>query len=124
MPSFNVRRHSRQAIKVKGNFRRGVGIALPVSITDLTPRGCCLNTIPRDLRRGGYVSLRIAGFGPIEGEVKWLRLGQRAGIEFYSPLHQAVFEHIITKERAANAEPDRPSEHLASLRNELEELRT
>jgi len=123
MPSLDVRRHSRQTTKVKGNFRRGVGIALPVDITDLSSQGCCLNTIPRDLRRGDYVSLRIAGFGPIEGELKWLHLGKKAGVHFYNPLHQAVFEHIIAKHRAEVAKLDRPSDHLVNLSNELDELR-
>jgi len=123
MLSFDVRRDARQVVETKGQLRQGMGIALPVDITDLTSEGCCISTIPRNLRRGDYVSLRIAGFGPIAGELKWLHLGKKAGVYFYNPLHQAVFEHIIAKHRAKVTKPDRPSEHLVNLRNELEELR-
>ncbi|WP_156500636.1 hypothetical protein [Croceicoccus bisphenolivorans] len=122
MASMDERRQVRQVIHTQGNFRRGVGIGLKVEVANLTQHGCCLCSIPGNLRRGDYLSLRLAGFGPIEGEIKWLHLGKAAGMQFYTPLHQAVFDHIVARHRVVRARPDQPSSHIVQLRDELDRL--
>lgn len=111
------RRNARQQICIKGQFRKGIGLALAVDVVDLTSHGCQLENIPTNLRRQDIISIRIEGFGPITATVKWLEVGKKAGLEFQSPLHSAVFDHILAKHRA-KASDSTLSRGLRALRAE------
>lgn len=123
MRSLDDRRHIRQTMKMSGQLRKGFGIGQQIAIADLSDCGCRITSIPTSLRRQDRVTLRIAGHGPIAGQVKWLHLGKEAGIHFDQPIHPSVFNQILASHRAAEARAGTPSEHLMTLRGELEQLK-
>lgn len=104
---MNTRQADRIEVNAPASFRRGAGLAIGVGVADLTPHGCRLIDIPRNLSRGETISLRIAGVGPLLGHVRWLRLGREAGLEFDRPLDERLHGIIVGQNRLTPADPYR-----------------
>lgn len=104
---MNTRQADRIEVNAPASFRRGAGLAVGVGVADLTPYGCRLIDIPRNLARSEMISLRIAGVGPLLAHVRWLRLGREAGLEFDRPLDARLHAIIVGQQRLTPAEPYR-----------------
>lgn len=111
----NSRLADRLGISAQGSFRRGSGLAQAVSVVDLTPLGCRLIDIPRNLARGEDLTLRIGGVGPIPATVRWVKVGREAGIEFEAPLPQVTFTVLLGQHRLTPLDPYRTE--LMALHN-------
>lgn len=94
-------------IAASASFRRGAGLAQSATVADLTRGGCRLIDIPRTLSRGEKVSLRIGGVGPIVGEIRWLKLGREAGVEFTRPLSEAIYAALVNDRKKTPLDPYR-----------------
>lgn len=112
------RRVERFDIEATGKYRSGAGLALPVTVANLRMYGCQLRAIPRRLRRGDVITLRIANIGPIEAEVRWVEPGKQAGLEFLTPLHESVFDHVLG--RTARRYDSSLAAQLERLRHSLD----
>lgn len=104
---MNTRQADRIEVTAQASVRRGAGLANTVGVADLTPYGCRLVDIPRNLSRSEMISLRIAGVGPLLAHVRWLRLGREAGLEFDRPLDERLHAIIVGQNRLTPAEPYR-----------------
>lgn len=112
---MNTRQADRIEVNAAASFRRGAGLAIAVGVADLTPHGCRLIAIPRNLARSEMISLRIAGVGPLLAHVRWLRLGREAGLEFDRPLDPRLHAIIVGENRLTPADPYRAE--IMELRN-------
>lgn len=115
------RRTDRHDISAQGKFRAGMGLALSVNVSDLNAHGCKLTDIPRNMATGDRISLRIGSIGPIEALVRWVERSQAAGLEFETPLHDAILAHVVEQNRTAtkafNAEISHYESDLSALKN-------
>ncbi|MDT0574951.1 PilZ domain-containing protein [Croceicoccus sp. F390] len=87
----------RKPVNATCKYRFGGGMALPVTLADLTTNGCRLLAVPRLMRREEVVTLRIGNVGPIEATVRWVHQGNAAGLEFTKPLHPAVYSDMMER---------------------------
>ncbi|RVQ69358.1 hypothetical protein EKN06_04015 [Croceicoccus ponticola] len=116
----NSRLADRVQVAANGSFRRGPGLAQIVNVVDLTPLGCRLLDISRNLSRGETISIRIGNFGPIAAHVRWLKLGREAGLEFAIPLPDAVFAILAGQDAV---DPDHPYRaEIMALRNDFADV--
>lgn len=116
------RRTDRHDISAQGKFRAGMGLALSVNVSDLNANGCKLTGIPHNIATGDRISLRIGSIGPIEALVRWVERSQAAGLEFETPLHDAILSHVVEQNRLAtqrpfNAEISQYEADLSALKN-------
>lgn len=112
----NSRQADRLGVSAQGSFRRGPGLAQSAEVVDLTPLGCRLIDIPRNLARGEPLSLRIGSVGPIAATVRWLKLGREAGLEFDTPLSDVAFNVLLGQHHLAPQDPVRAE--LMALHND------
>jgi hypothetical protein len=62
-------------------------------LEDISAIGCCFVTRATCFKAGSHVILRPGGLEGITGIVRWVR-ANRCGVEFSSPLHDAVVDHL------------------------------
>lgn len=91
------RYEARESVAGICRYRFGGGIAVPVRIEDLTPRGCRLSSIPRVLAVGDEITLTIDSLAPIVAMVKWVVPGISAGLAFGTPLYPAVYDWLLSR---------------------------
>ena len=84
---------SRIPVEILSRYRTGSGCAHHVHVTDLSRTGCLLHQNYSALVIGKHLSLRLGSIGPIESVVRW-HDGLRVGVEFLTPLHQSVMDHL------------------------------
>lgn len=89
------RRGSRQTVGIEGRYRTGSGQPRDVWITDLSRTGCRFYDRFGTMQKGKALTLRIGTVGPITAHVRWWE-NHTNGVEFVSPLHESVFEHIVS----------------------------
>lgn len=80
---------------------------LSVELTDISAGGCRIRSPNMHVGLGQRVKLKIYGLELVAGTVRW-RDPEHAGVEFDTPLDQAVIEHIC------NAPQLRKKRHLQS----------
>ena len=107
-PGAERRRAPRLAISLAASLRERGRNACSVRLVDLSALGCRLE-LGSDIPQGSWVWLRLPGIEPRFSRVAWSR-GGFAGIEFETPLHEAVLDALVGLET-------RPSE------SDLDELR-
>lgn len=87
------RRDPRHPVDIEGRYRHGTGSARHVIVRDLSVNGCSMFDRFSNLEAGAELSVRIGSIGPIDAVVKW-RSASVVGIEFVTPLHPSVLEHM------------------------------
>jgi hypothetical protein len=87
------RRNARENILVGVKFRRKGESWFRTKVTDLSPVGFRLLSFVK-LRVGMEVWVMFPGFDGRRAQVIWVA-DHEAGCMFESPLHPAIFEHIL-----------------------------
>lgn len=96
MRDERLRRDRRAETQQPVQFRNKRGLASLVWMTDISPSGCQIRLSQGRLVAGEQVNVRPDGFESLAGYVRWVN-GDRAGIEFFPPLHASVAEFIASK---------------------------
>ena len=99
------RRDERHGLIVNGRYRTGRGLPMDIVLHDLSKSGCQIHDRLGRLEVGQFLTVRIGAIGPIEAHVRWLE-GRNAGIQFDTPLNDAVLDHIRAVAEPAPVEPD------------------
>lgn len=74
---------------------------MTVAVCDISENGCRLDVSGLILQAGNRVMLRPEGFEAFLGTVKWVS-NEKAGVEFDTPLHPAVVDHLCRMHPDAN----------------------
>jgi len=92
--SSNQRREPRHEVQVAGRYRSRIGSSRDIWIKDISETGCRFfdrfSVLPIDTA----ITFRVGTIGPIAAKVRW-REKSVVGIEFETPLHPSVLQHII-----------------------------
>lgn len=88
------RRFHRKETRQRALFKSKRGVALTVMMVDISPSGCLVQVKYQGLKAGDIVSIRPETFEVIPGVVRWSS-GDKAGIEFETPLHSSVVDHLV-----------------------------
>lgn len=91
----------RQELHVRATLRQRSRQRFPISVTDISARGCGVET-RETLVRDTPVWLRLPGLESWFATVAWAEAG-RAGLDFDRPLHPAVFEKLVADHEAGNS---------------------
>lgn len=86
------RRESRLFAEVPGSYQHGRD-AEDIMFGAISPNGCRLNRVDRDLRVGEIIALNLGPIGPIEATVRWNQDGC-AGVEFHEPLEPCIVDYF------------------------------
>ncbi len=89
----NAREHGRDAVAIYADIREHGAGKYKVHIIDLSQSGFRIKT-SSVLRDDRSLFLTIPGYAPLEARVAWHR-GNEYGCRFLSPLHEAIYEHIV-----------------------------
>ena len=92
-PTCSRESASREHIELICEIRQGVGAWKRVRLSDLSPSGFRIAWLP-DVRTSEPLRIRIPGMQLLVAHIRW-RHGNQLGCEFASPLHVAVFDHLI-----------------------------
>ena len=106
------RRDERHGLIVNGRYRTGRGLPMDIVLHDLSKSGCQIHDRMGRLEVDQFLTIRIGPIGPIDAHVRWLE-GRNAGIQFDSPLNDAVLDHVRSLAQAAPAQPQAPPEPRA-----------
>jgi hypothetical protein len=88
-----ARRHARASVLVGVKFRRKGESWFRTKVTDLSPAGFRLLSFVK-LRAGMEVWIMFPGFDGRKARVIWVA-DHEAGCMFESPLHPAIYDHIL-----------------------------
>lgn len=88
-------RTERAGVSLICEVRQGVRPWVKVRLEDLSPGGFRIARLP-GVRAELPVRIRIPGIQLLSAHIRWSRDGA-VGCEFATPLHVAVFEHIVGK---------------------------
>jgi hypothetical protein len=80
-------------LSIRCEVRQGTRPWKLARLIDLSETGFQLAWLP-EYDASKPVKIRIPGIEPLTAEIRWTR-GKRIGCEFASPLHVAVFEHLV-----------------------------
>lgn len=89
----DARRHSRSGALIGVKFRRKGEAWFRTKVTDLSPAGFRLLSFVK-LRVGMEVWVMFPGFDGRKARVIWVA-NHEAGCTFESPLHPAIYDHIL-----------------------------
>lgn len=81
---FKPRRTPRTRVSGKAALRHQDDYAVEVRIRDVSSEGF-MAQCPDPVRIGSYVSIEVAGVGPVRAQVRW-QLGDRMGGQFVDPI--------------------------------------
>jgi hypothetical protein len=96
-PAQAPRRSARVSIKAQVKLRRRGSHNFLVHAFDFSPEGCKLEFLERpDLDEMVWVTFE--GMEPIGASVCWIE-GVFVGVEFARPIHRAVFDHLVSRNR-------------------------
>lgn len=93
------RRAERLGVHMQAALRPSGATRFDVDVIDMSVIGVGFGTASH-LNIGDRVWLTVPGMAGLESYVVWRR-GHRYGCEFASPLHVAVFDHIVMQARKA-----------------------
>jgi hypothetical protein len=106
------RRDERHGLIVNGRYRTGRGLPMDIVLHDLSRSGCQIHDRMGRLEVDQFLTIRIGPIGPIDAHVRWLE-GRNAGIQFDTPLNDAVLDHICTLAEPVSARSQAPPEPRA-----------
>jgi hypothetical protein len=86
------RREDRKALDLSAKLKTSTYRKV-VNVSDISEYGCRINEPWIYLQKGDRVAIRPELFGSLFATVKWANSSQ-VGIEFDSPLHPAVVNHL------------------------------
>jgi hypothetical protein len=89
----DARRHSRNSALIGVKFRRKGEAWFMTKVTDMSPAGFRLLSFVK-LRVGMEVWVMFPGFDGRKARVIWVA-NHEAGCTFESPLHPAIYDHIV-----------------------------
>ncbi len=112
------RRDERHGITVPGRYRTGSGMAVEVTLRDLSRGGCQIHDRLGRLSVEQFLTIRIGPIGPIDSRVRWLD-GRVAGIRFDQPLADSVLDHICAIAEESGGAPPKPAQ-VEALRESVE----
>jgi hypothetical protein len=98
------RRADRRSVVLRAQCRTQSGLRDLGSIADLTAEGCCVITNELFVRVGARVIIRPEGMEGLSGVVRWVK-GNRAGVEFDSPLYGPVVDHLVSHHAGGGPAP-------------------
>jgi hypothetical protein len=84
---------ARAELSLRCEVRHGVRPWKLARLDDLSQAGFRIAWLP-EARPGQTLRIRIPGLQPLDAVIRWQR-DKAVGCEFSSPLHIAVFEHIL-----------------------------
>jgi len=87
----------RTSVTLLCEVRQGTRPWKPVRLEDISPEGFRIPWLP-GCHTDTPLRIRIPGMQVLTANIRWQQ-GQAMGCEFNSPLHIAVFEHIVSKAR-------------------------
>jgi len=90
-------RERRARVTVDCEVRQGTRPWKTARLEDLSPSGFRISQFP-DCSLQHPLRIRIPGLELLSATVRW-RKGDTVGCEFASPLHVAVFEHLVRTAR-------------------------
>lgn len=90
---MHKRQELRLPVEITSKYRTGSGQAHIVRVSNLSRSGCLLHQNYSVLRPGKMLTIRLGEIGPIEAVVRW-QDGLKIGLEFLTPLHQAMMDHL------------------------------
>lgn len=93
------RSSDRKPVVLTAQCRTGSGLRDRGEISDISARGCCVKTNSLFFRVGARVVVRPDGMEGLTGIVRWIA-GDRAGVEFDTPLYGPVLEHLVARHSA------------------------
>jgi len=99
------RSFNRKATRQRAQFKNKRGVSLVVLMMDVSPTGCLVEIKYRGLHSGEHVTLRPVTFESIQGVVRWTS-GDRAGIQFATPLHTSAVDHLVKTAIDPDADAD------------------
>lgn len=79
--------------------RQGTRPWKPVRLDDISPSGFRIAWLP-GCHKDTPLRIRIPGMQVLTADIRWQK-GDTMGCEFTSPLHIAVFEHIVRRARVS-----------------------
>ena len=103
--NLEQRRAQRRSVDVKAKMRQAGSTPFDVELVDLSTAGFRTETGVM-LSPGSRVWLTLPTFEALEATVAW-RDHQHCGCCFSTPLHLAVLDHIVKRDRAVRRVPRR-----------------
>jgi hypothetical protein len=91
------RKLPRVALDAEVSTRRSVERSYCTMIHDLSRAGCSLEFVERP-RIEESIWIKFEGLEALDSIVRWIE-GDRAGVEFVKPLHEAVFDALVSRLR-------------------------
>jgi hypothetical protein len=98
----NARKEARNAVAMPARCRTLSGTRDEGAIHDISTHGCCVTMRTLCLNVGSRVIVRPNGLEGIAGVVRWIA-GDRAGIEFDTPLYGPIVEHLSQRHGSAGS---------------------
>ena len=95
-PRSERRDRGRVEIAIGVTVRERHWRAQPARLLDLSLTGCRVSEV--HIRVGQKIWVTLGDLSGIEAVATWTRTGE-TGLRFEVPLHVAVFDHIVAKER-------------------------
>ena len=89
-------RKQRHRVELRAGCRTQSGLRDEGWIANISAQGCCVETHSLFVRIGARVIVKPEGLEGLSGTVRWIE-GNRAGIEFDSPIYGPVLEHLTAK---------------------------
>ena len=91
----NRRNRDRAPVAIEAELRRPGRTPFKVLVRDLSQTGCRAETLSRThVDDRAWVTL--PGLAPLEGIIRWVQ-PREVGIQWITPIHSSVFEHISRK---------------------------
>lgn len=97
------RRYERAEIDTEAKLRAPARVGVDARVHNLSAGGCCLELHFGSFVIGETVWFKVEGVENWKGSVRWID-GKRIGVEFDQPFYPAVFEHIVSSNRAVELE--------------------
>ena len=94
--SITPRKDPRHPVTIKAQCRTQSGLRDVGRISDISPEGCCVTTNSLFVRVGLRVLIKPDGMEGLSGIVRWIE-GNRAGIQFDTPLYGPIVEHLSSR---------------------------
>ena len=91
--------NDRKPVALGAQCRTASGLRDQGEISDISAEGCCVKTNSLFFRVGTRVVVRPDGMEGLTGVVRWIA-GDRAGVEFDTPIYGPVLEHLAARHSA------------------------
>ena len=93
----NLRKTERVPLRAEVGIRRSGFHGFRVRVFDASPNGCKIEFVETP-KLGERVWVKFDGLEGIEATVRWLD-GHMGGVHFERPLHEAVFQRLVSTAR-------------------------